>query len=103
MPLSLATGAPTLVIRREAFERVQLTRADLDAWLNLTPDEFRVEGDLIAIGPIYDSDAFEALLPALEEKGLEYFDDFFELSGNWPEWLSLLAMGLRGSPRPEKR
>jgi hypothetical protein len=24
-----------------------------------------------------------------------YFDDFFELSGNWPEWLRLLV--LRGA------
>ena len=25
--------------------------------------------------------------------GLTYFDDFFELSGNWPEWLKLFATG----------
>lgn len=95
MPLSLAADAPTLLIRREAFERAQLSRADLDAWLNLTPDEFRVEGDLIAIGPIYDAEALQALIPALEEKGLEYFDDLFELPGNWPAWLRILAMGAR--------
>lgn len=97
MPLPLAADAPTLLIRREAFERAHLTRADLDTWLNLTPDEFRVEGDLIAIGPIYDADALQALIPALEEKGLEYFDDLFELPGNWPTWLKLLAMGARAS------
>lgn len=95
MPLPLAAAAPTLLIRREAFERAQLTRAELDGWLNLTPDEFRVEGDLIAVGPIYDAEALQTLLPALEEKGLVYFDDLFELSGNWPEWLSLLAMSAR--------
>jgi hypothetical protein len=27
-----------------------------------------------------------------EAKGLVYFDEFFELSGNWPEWLRLYAM-----------
>jgi len=28
-----------------------------------------------------------ALLGDLEQLGLVYYDDFFELSGNWPEWL----------------
>jgi hypothetical protein len=28
----------------------------------------------------------------LENRGLAYFDDFFELSGNWPAWLSIYAM-----------
>lgn len=28
----------------------------------------------------------------LEAKGLVYFEEFFELSGNWPEWLGLYAM-----------
>jgi hypothetical protein len=95
MPLSLAADAPTLVIRREAFERAGLVRTDLDAWLNLTPEEFRVEGDLIAIGPIYDADALQQLLPALEERGLEYFDDLFEFPGNWPAWLNLVAVAAR--------
>lgn len=95
MPLSLPADAPTLLVRREAFERAGLTRSDLDAWLNLTPDEFRVEGDLIAIGPIYDAEALQQLLPALEERGLEYFDDIFEFPGNWPSWLQVLAMATR--------
>jgi hypothetical protein len=28
----------------------------------------------------------------LEQKGIVYYDDAFELSGNWPEWLRLYAM-----------
>jgi hypothetical protein len=61
--------------------------------LGLTPDEFRVEGNLIAIGPIFGdaSDAVGELIAELEGLGLVYFDDFFELTGNWPEWLTLLA------------
>lgn len=91
MPLKLTTNAPTLLIRKEAFERVQLTREGIDQWLNLTPDEFRVEGALIAVGPVYDEEGLQALVGALEEKGLVYFDDFFELSGSWPEWLGVWA------------
>lgn len=96
MPLPLPADAPTLLFRKDAFERAELSRAAFDQWLNLTPEEFRVEGTLIAIGPIYDADALQALISALEDKGLVYFDDFFEMSGNWPEWMTLLAMPPRG-------
>jgi hypothetical protein len=93
MPLSVAHGVPTLFFRREAYERAELTRAALDARLGLTDAEFRVEGDLVALGPIYDVDALGALVDELEATGLTYFDDFFELSGSWPEWLNVLALG----------
>lgn len=96
MPLPLPADAPTLLFRKDAFERAELSRAAFDQWLNLTPEEFRVEGTLIAIGPIYDAEALQALISALEDKGLVYFDDFFEMSGNWPEWMTLLAMPPRG-------
>ena len=50
MPLSVSNTAPSLVIRRSAFERADLTRQAFDEALGLTADEFRVEGDLIVIG-----------------------------------------------------
>ena len=93
MPLSTQAGTPTLVIRKEAFERAGLTRARLDERLNLTADEFRIEGALIAVGPIHEEPSLLALVEELEELGLSYFDDFFELSGNWPSWLKIFAMG----------
>ena len=67
----------------------------IDERLGLTPDEFRVEGNLVAIGPIYGDggDALGELIAELEGLGLVYFDDFFELSGNWPEWLDLARVG----------
>jgi hypothetical protein len=95
MPIKLASDAPTILMRKEAFERAELTRAAIDGWLNLTPDEFTVEGNLIAIGPVYDEDAFQALLAAFEERGLAYFDDFFEMPGNWPDWVNLVAVAAR--------
>ena len=91
MPLPVSHGVPTLFFRREAYERAGLTRVSLDARLGLTDAEFRVDGKLIAIGPIYDVEAMGALITELESVGLTYFDDFFELSGSWPEWLQLLA------------
>jgi hypothetical protein len=91
MPLPIHEGAPTLFMRRPAYEQSGLVRAALDERLGLTADEFRVEGDIVVIGPVYDGEAFAALLEELERTGLVYYDDFFELSGNWPDWLSVLA------------
>ena len=93
MPISISDGASTLLLRRAAYERTGLSRSDLDARLGLTADEFRVEGELIAIGPLTGEDSLSELIEELERFGLAYFEDFFELSGNWPEWLRLYAVG----------
>ncbi|HEU4988873.1 MAG: hypothetical protein KGL93_11100 [Gemmatimonadota bacterium] len=90
MALPIAGQAPTLCVRREAYEKSGLSRAELDTRLNLTPEEFRVEGDLIVIGPLYGIELDE-FFQELDAAGLRYFDDYFELSGNWPEWLQLFA------------
>ncbi len=91
MALHVHAGAPTLFIRRSAYDRSGLTRLVLDERLNLTADEFRVERELIALGPIHGAEELTTLVDELERLGLAYFDDFFELSGNWPEWLRLYA------------
>ena len=91
VPLNINSGAPTLVIRRSSYERVGLVRSAIDTLLGLTADEFRVDGDLVVIGPVHDGAAFQGLLQQLENLGLSFYDDFFELSGNWPEWLSVLV------------
>jgi len=98
MALSIASGAPTLLIRRAAYESSGITRAAIDERLGLTPDEFRVEGDLVAVGPLHGAaaDALGEFAADLEQLGLVYFDDFFELSGSWPEWLKVFAAGSRG-------
>lgn len=95
MPLSLAQGLPTLIVRRAAFEASGLSRAHVDARLELTDEEFRVEGGLVCIGPIHKADDLPSVIAEFEALGLEYFADFFEVSGNWPEWLALYAMETR--------
>lgn len=91
MPLEIRATHPTVCVRRDAFERSGLCRADIDARFGLVDDEFRLERDLIVIGPLF-GDSVAQLLAMLEHTGLEYFDDYFELSGNWPEWLRIYAM-----------
>ena len=96
--LDVAQGVPTLFFRRAAYERVGLVRAELDARLGLTDAEFRVEGDLVALGPVYDVDALGELLDQLEGAGLTYFDDYFELSGSWPMWLAVAVRATGSAP-----
>ena len=91
MPIEIRATQPAVCVRREAFETSGLNRADIDARFGLTADEFRLERDLIVIGPLF-GDTVTQLLAALEQAGLEYFDDYFELSGNWPAWLRIYAM-----------
>ena len=93
MALSVHQGAPSILIQRRAYEASGIARAVIDERLGLTPEEFRVEGGLVVIGPIYAAgrDALGDLIAELERAGLRYFEDFFELSGNWPAWLRLLA------------
>ena len=97
MPLPVSNTAPSLVIKRSAFERADLTRQVFDEALGLTADEFRVEAELILIGPLVGESSLTDLIDQLEDRGLVYFDDFFELSGNWPDWLTIFATAVRSS------
>jgi hypothetical protein len=73
-----------------------LSRNVIDERYNLTDEEFRVEDGLIALGPLPSEDMLPELIEDLEGSGLAYFDDFFDLSGNWPDWLSLYVRGAKG-------
>lgn len=91
MPLTIPPSLPTILIRKSRFEAQALSRHELDRAFTLTDSEFRVEEGLIAVGPLANEDLIPLVVSYLEEKGLRYFDDFFEMSGNWPEWLALYA------------
>lgn len=96
MPLQLFHDQAVVFIRQSAFERIGLTRQAMDDRYNLTDEEFRVEDGLIALGPLPSEEMLPELVDELEKNGLVYFDDFFELSGNWPDWLALYARGIKG-------
>jgi hypothetical protein len=90
MPITIARGVPTILLRKSALEQHEITRREIDELLNLTPDEFQTEQNLIAVGPLHGESVTTAI-EFLESRGLVYFEDFFDLSGNWPEWLTLYA------------
>ncbi|HJQ11305.1 MAG TPA: hypothetical protein VJ840_09780 [Gemmatimonadaceae bacterium] len=91
MPIELAHNRGCILIRRSAFERAKLARSVIDETYNLTDEEFQVEEDLVVIGPLPSEDMIPQIVEDLEQSGLTYFDDFFDLSGNWPDWLSIYA------------
>ena len=95
MALELAHSHAVVLIRQSAFEDSGITRGAIDERYNLTSDEFRVEDGLVVLGPLPSDDILPSLIDALEQSGLVYFDDFFEMSGNWPEWLTLYARGAK--------
>ena len=96
MALELTHARAVVLIRQSGFERSGITRKAIDQRYNLTDEEFRVEDGLVALGPLPSDDVLPDLIDDLEESGLIYFDDFFELSGNWPDWLALYARGAKG-------
>jgi len=99
MPIELAHNRGTILIRRSAFERANLTRSAIDERYNLTDEEFQVEEDLIVIGPLPSEDSIPQMIEDLEQSGLVYFDDFFDLSGNWPDWLTIYTRAREGRAR----
>ena len=99
MPLKVPGTNSTVFIRRAAFEAANLQRAEFDEEFNLTDTEFRLEGELVAVGPLPSDDDLPVLIEKLEGKGLVYFDDFFELSGNWPAWLEVFVGAVRSGKR----
>ena len=93
MAQEILAGHSMLLIKRDAYERSGITRAAIDQRLHLTADEFRVDGRILIIGPLPDDTALREILDGLEEAGLVYFDEYFELSGNWPSWIRLYVSG----------
>lgn len=93
MAQEIPAGQSMLLLKRDAYERAGITREAIDRRLNLTADEFIVDGQLIAIGPIPHDAELRDIIDDLEEAGLVYFDEYFELSGNWPAWIRLFVSG----------
>jgi len=93
MAHEIPAGQSILLLKRDAYERAGITREAIDRRLNLTADEFRVDGQLILVGPIPDDTALRDIIDDLEDAGLVYFEEFFELGGNWPSWVRLFVSG----------
>jgi hypothetical protein len=83
----IESGRSSILIKKEAYERAGIARSEIDSRFNLTDQEFRVEGRLVILGPLPSDEMAGEIVEYLETSGLVYFEEFFELSGNWPDWL----------------
>lgn len=58
-------------------------------------DAFEVEvplaenDDLVSFGPSFGQEAMDEFVSRLQALGLEYFDDFFCIASDFPEWCAL--------------
>ena len=71
---------------------VAITPCEAPLLLHLRPPASASETLAPESFELCDESALTELIESLESRGLVYYDDFFELSGNWPEWLKLFAM-----------
>jgi hypothetical protein len=92
MPIQLAHNRPSILIRQASFEKAAIIRSEIDSKYNLTDQEFQVEGGIVAV-MLPSDDLLPELVDDLEVQGLIYYDDFFEMSGNWPEWIAVYVTG----------
>lgn len=95
--MKLQQSRASVLIRRDAFERAGIARSIIDQRYNLTDQEFQVAEGLVIIGPLPSDDMVPNLISDLEGSGLSYYEDFFEMSGNWPEWLDIHVRENKGT------
>jgi hypothetical protein len=51
-----------------------------------TSSPFDSNDEIASFGPHFGGEALATLIRRLSDLGLEYFDDFFEFSGDFPRW-----------------
>ncbi len=79
-----------IVVRRRSLqdrgvsELALFDALDVDRPLDSSPD-------ILSFGPHFGGDAAKALCKRLDDLGLVYVDDYFDLSLDHPEWLSFAA------------
>jgi hypothetical protein len=79
------TGEFGLVVRLASLNERGLTVEKLlDALETSAP--FDSNDEIASFGPHFGAEVLETLVRRLTDLGLEYFDDFFEFSGDFPAW-----------------
>jgi hypothetical protein len=74
-----------LVIRRDALRERNVS---LEVLLKTMKVDAPLDSNewLISFGPSFGQEALDGLVKELSGLGLQYFDDFIEVVGNYPEW-----------------
>jgi hypothetical protein len=74
-----------MVVRLASLSERGITLEELLAALEASAP-FDINDEIASFGPHFGGEALGALVRRLSDLGLEYFDDFFESSGDFPKW-----------------
>lgn len=86
MSLVKTTNFFGILIRKDSIKSKNLNIADIKAMIETALLDENEE--LLSFGPCFGEEAAANLSKKLENKGLEYVDDYFIFQGDFPEWLS---------------
>jgi hypothetical protein len=76
-----------IVVRRVPLNRLGISIDAMTEILGFDPP-LDVSDELVSFGPLFGIEAADELCRRLQELGLEYIDDFFIFTGDFPEWSS---------------
>jgi hypothetical protein len=77
-----------IVVRKQALQRIGVDKGKLLALLEAVAP-YDEDDDLISLGPHFGAEAADEGIRRLKNLGLEYPDDFFDLSADVPDWCGL--------------
>lgn len=77
-----------LVIRRKALAKLCLCHNDLNNLLEFDLPKGETD-NLLVYGPYFDYESLEEVCRRLDQFGLQYWDDYFDLKEDIPDWMSL--------------
>ena len=79
------TGEYSIVVRLASLKKRGVPLSKLMAALGAS-EPFDSNDEIASFGPHFGREALDTLVQRLSDLGLEYFDDFFEFSGDFPKW-----------------
>lgn len=74
-----------IVVRREALEDKRVDLSPVLVEFNFDR-YFDQSNAFISLGPFFGGDAADDCMKCLESLGLDYIDDFFVFTGDFPQW-----------------
>jgi hypothetical protein len=77
-----------IVVRRRALARLNIDETKLLSLME-TEAAYDADPELISFGPHFGEEAAEEFVRRLKNLGLEYAEDFFQVSSEVPDWCGM--------------
>ncbi|MGB0411722.1 MAG: hypothetical protein ACPGFA_09060 [Pikeienuella sp.] len=81
-----ATSEYGIVLRVKCLSERNVALSEVRAALQFE-NAYDQSDELISFGPSFGEEALEEFVKRLQDLGLEYWDDFFEFKGDYPDWI----------------